>query len=78
VPNPKNPGKTRVCVDKLQANQSIERECYITPSINELVSDLNGAAVFSKLDLITDVAATESSVNRNQRRFHSYRWENIC
>lgn len=51
VPKPKSPGQVRVCVDMRQANQAIARERHVTPTINELVSDLNGAAVFSKLDL---------------------------
>ena len=34
-----------------QVNKSIERERHITPTINELINDLNGAKVFSKLDL---------------------------
>lgn len=51
VPKPKSEGQIRVCVDMRQANQAITRERHITPTINELVNDLNGAAVFSKLDL---------------------------
>ena len=33
------------------ANQAIQREQHITPTIDDLISDLNGATVFSKLDL---------------------------
>ena len=51
VPKPKSEGQIRVCVDMRQAIQAIIGERHITPTINELVNNLNGAAVFSKLDL---------------------------
>ena len=51
MPKPKSEGQIRVCVDMRQANQAIKRERHITPTINGLVNDLNGAAVLSKLDL---------------------------
>ncbi|CAB4008391.1 Hypothetical predicted protein [Paramuricea clavata] len=33
------------------ANKAIKRERRITPTIDDLINDLNGATVFSKLDL---------------------------
>ena len=51
VPKPKNPEKVRLCVDMRVANKAIERERHITPTIDDLINDLNGATVFSKLDL---------------------------
>ena len=51
APKPKSLGKVRVCVDMRQANQAIKRERHITPTIKEIIGDLNGAKVFSKLDL---------------------------
>uniref|UniRef100_H2ZZ81 Gypsy retrotransposon integrase-like protein 1 n=1 Tax=Latimeria chalumnae TaxID=7897 RepID=H2ZZ81_LATCH len=51
IPKPKSLGKVCVCVDMRQANMAIKRERHITPTINEIISDLNGAKVFSKLDL---------------------------
>ncbi len=48
---PKKEGKIRVCVDMRQVNKSIKRERHITPTINEVINDLNGAKIFSKLDL---------------------------
>ena len=48
---PKKNGKMRVCVDMRSANIAIKRECHSTPTINGLMNDLNGATVFSKLDL---------------------------
>ena len=51
APKPKQPGKIRMCVDMRQANKAIQRERHITPTIKEVIGDLNGAKVFSKLDL---------------------------
>jgi len=51
VTPPKKNGDVRVCVDMRQANKAIERERHQMPTIDELIHDLNGASVFSKLDL---------------------------
>jgi hypothetical protein len=48
---PKKSGKVRVCVDMRCVNKAIKREHHNTPTIHDLVHDLNGAAIFSKLDL---------------------------
>ena len=51
APKPKQPGKIRMCVDMRQANKAVQRERHITLTIKEVIEDLNGATVFSKLDL---------------------------
>ena len=51
VPKPKCPDQVRVCVDMRRANTAVLRERHITPPVNEIINDLNGACVFSKLDL---------------------------
>ena len=48
---PKEPDKVRICVDMRQANKAILRERHVTPTLEDIVSDLNGAKKFSKLDL---------------------------
>ena len=50
-PKPKTPNEIRLCVDMRDANYAILRTRHITPTINELTEDLNGATLFSKLDL---------------------------
>lgn len=50
-PKPKNPSEIRVCVDMREANKAVIRTRHVTPTIEELISDLNGATVFSKIDL---------------------------
>jgi len=51
APKPKDPDKIQICVDMRQANTAIERERHITPTIDDVVHELNRATVFSKLDL---------------------------
>ena len=48
---PKKSGAVRVCVDMRRANKAITRERHPTPTIDDLIHTLNGATVFSKLDL---------------------------
>ena len=43
--------KVRVCVDMRQANRAIKRERHASPTMKEIIRDLNGAKVLSKLDL---------------------------
>ncbi|CAC5369011.1 unnamed protein product [Mytilus coruscus] len=52
APKPKSPGEIRICVDMRLPNQAIQRERHITPTIDDLIVDLNGAKVFSKMDLL--------------------------
>ena len=51
VPKPKKPDEIRLCVDMREANKAIIRTRHVTPTIEELVADLHGATVFSKIDL---------------------------
>ncbi|CAB3998550.1 Hypothetical predicted protein, partial [Paramuricea clavata] len=51
VPKPKNPEETRICVDMRMPNTAIIRERHPMPTADELIHKLNGAKVFSKLDL---------------------------
>ena len=40
-----------MCVDMRRVNKEILCTCHITPTMEEIVSDLNAAVKFSKLDL---------------------------
>ena len=48
---PHDPTKIRICVDMKEANKAIKRERHITPTLDDILTDLNGSTVFSKLDL---------------------------
>ena len=48
---PKKDGDIRLCVDMRMANRAILRERHPTPTIDDLIHTLNGATVFSTLDL---------------------------
>ena len=51
VPKPQDSEAIRLCIAMRMANRAILREWHVTPTIEEIVQDLNGATVFSKLDL---------------------------
>ena len=48
---PKKSDEVRICIDMREANQAVKREKHLMPTIDDLVADLNGAAVFTTLDL---------------------------
>ena len=48
---PKKKGDVRLCIDMRMANRAIQRERHPTPTLDDLIDALNGATVFSKLDL---------------------------
>ena len=51
VPKPQNPDEVRICVDMRAPNCAIQRVKHPMPTVDELIHDLNGCQVFSKLDL---------------------------
>ena len=52
VPVPKkDTDAVRICVDMRELNKAILRERHQTPTVEELTTDLNGAKIFSKIDL---------------------------
>ena len=42
-----------MCADMWEANKAVKREKPLMPTIDDLVAELNGATVFSKLDLLS-------------------------
>ena len=51
MPEPSKPKEFRICVDMRSLNQAIIRERHVIPTIHDVVSDLNGCKVFTKIDL---------------------------
>ncbi len=47
---PKKSGAVRICVGLSKLNESIRREKYILPSVEQTLGMLAGAHIFSKLD----------------------------
>ena len=45
VPKPKNPEKIRICVDMRAPNTAIRRERHITPTVDDIVVQLNGSSL---------------------------------
>lgn len=43
--------KIRLCIDMRLPNTAVQRERHISPTVDDIVHDLNGATMFSKLDL---------------------------
>ena len=50
VPVVKRNGKIRICVDLRKLNETVKRERYILPTLEDVAPKLAGAKVFSKLD----------------------------
>ncbi|MCG8046730.1 MAG: RNase H-like domain-containing protein [Candidatus Thiodiazotropha endolucinida] len=48
---PRKNGDIRICVDMRKANEAIKRERHITPTIDDITANLNGAKVFTKIDM---------------------------
>ncbi|KAK9728132.1 hypothetical protein QE152_g18133 [Popillia japonica] len=51
VPRAHRPDSIRLCVDMRAANQAIKREMYVSPTVDDILSQLNGSKLFSKIDL---------------------------
>ena len=51
APKTNTPNDIRLCVDMRKANQAIKRERHVTPTIDDIILELNGSKVFSKVDL---------------------------
>ena len=47
---PKKNDSIRICVDMRLPNKAIERVRHITPTIDDIITELNGAQLFSKID----------------------------
>ena len=48
---PKSEGRLRFVIDASPANRAIKRTRYVLPTIEDLITDVNGAKYFSKVDL---------------------------
>ncbi|KAK9709357.1 RNase H-like domain found in reverse transcriptase [Popillia japonica] len=51
VPKSQNKEEIRICVDMRAANKAIKRTRNIAPTTDDIIAQLNGSTVFSKIDL---------------------------
>ena len=51
APKPRSPKEVRVCGDYRQVNQAIKRERHPIPTLDELLEEMSGSKVFSKVHL---------------------------
>ncbi|GFR98189.1 Pol polyprotein [Elysia marginata] len=50
---PKANGEVRICVDLRKLNQAILREKYMIPTFDDIIHELRGSTIFSKLDTLS-------------------------
>ena len=50
VPVPKKNEKIRICINMKRLNESMLREVYPLPQVDDALAQLTGARIFSKLD----------------------------
>ena len=50
-PKANNPTEVRVCLDMRQVNTAVLRKRHVTPTIDEIIHDLNGACNFQSWTL---------------------------
>ena len=50
-PKPKKPTELRICVDMREENRAIQHEHHKTPTIDDVIFELNAASYFTKPDL---------------------------
>ena len=63
MPKPSTENELKLCVDMRRVNEAILRVKYLIPTIDEILTDVNGATVFSKLDLKLCFHQIELDVN---------------
>ena len=61
---PQSDGDIRICVDMRRANEAIVRERYPIITTEEVLYDLNGSTVFSKLVLKWGFTKSSSKTSR--------------
>ena len=79
---PKKDGKLRICLDPKDLNRAIQCEHYPLPTIEEIVTHLHGARVFTVLDVrhgfwhvpLDEVSSLLTTFNTP---FGRYRWKRM-
>ena len=66
VVEPKQDGDIRMCTDMRRANEAIIRERHYIPTVEEVMYDMNGSTVFSKLDMRSGFHQIELDVDSRE------------
>ena len=79
---PKKDGKPRICLNPRDLNKAIRREHYPLPTIEDIVTRLHGAKVFTVLDVSKDFWHVEleedsSFLTTFNTPFGRYRWKRM-
>ncbi|XP_052814002.1 uncharacterized protein K02A2.6-like [Mya arenaria] len=73
APKPNAPDQIRLCVDMRKANQALKRERHVVPTTDDIILELNGSKVFSKVDFNKGFHQLElSEESRNMTVFASH------
>ncbi|XP_053381848.1 uncharacterized protein K02A2.6-like [Mercenaria mercenaria] len=73
APKSKSPNDVRICVDMRKANLALKRERHVVPTVDDIIIELNGSTVFSKVDLYKGFHQLElSEESRNMTVFASH------
>ena len=73
VPKPRDPDSVRICIDMRAANKAIQRVKHPMPTVHELIHDLNGCTVFTKLDLNQGYHQIELHPDSSHVGLHRYK-----
>ena len=72
---PKSDGEVKVCLYLRSANEAIIRECHPIITVEELLHDLNGSTMLSKVDLklgFRQIRRFASQESRHTNRFATH------
>ena len=68
---PKANGKIRTCVDFTKLNESVCRELHMLPCVEQILTQLSGAKLFSKLDQTLAFGKSSFQSHRPTYNFHN-------